>query len=161
MTPASSDGKLVIGGAGNVIFNKAFSGLVDEVALYRQVLSASDIVSHHAATHVPVNTSLPQVTGVASVDSTLTVLPGTWSNGGDPALYKHQWQRCDSDGEQCVDVPGATAAAYELVADDGCSIFQVVETVTNGNGQTASAVSNRTGIVEPCVTATPRTNRFR
>jgi hypothetical protein len=150
VTPASSNGKLVIAGDGNVVFSKPYSGQVDEVAVYRQVLSASDVAAHQAATHVPVNTSLPQVTGVASVGSTLSVLRGTWSNGGDSPIYKHQWQRCDSDGEQCADVPGATTSTYRLVDGDSCSIFQVVESVTNGNGQTASAVSNRTEAVEPC-----------
>ena len=58
-TPASSNGALVIGGNGAGAFTGAYAGRVDEVAVFPQVLSASDIKQHFTAAHVPINTAPP------------------------------------------------------------------------------------------------------
>jgi hypothetical protein len=146
-------GALTVGDDGNGGFARQFSGTIDEVALYRQVLTASDVSGHVSASNAPSNTGLPRVTGIAEVGETLTVHAGTWVNGG---TMTHQWQRCDSVGENCVDLAGTTGPAYDLGAGDACSTLQAVETVTNGSGQTGSAVSNRIGVVEPCGSETEK-----
>ena len=30
----------------------------------------------------------------------------------------YRWQRCDTDGTNCIDIPGATAATYDLTPAD-------------------------------------------
>jgi hypothetical protein len=152
-TPTFGNGDFVVGGNGAGAFTGQFSGKVDEVALYPQVLGASDVFGHFGATHVPVNTSPPAVTddGTPAVGETLTVNPGTWTDAGDPAVYPrgYQWQRCDDTGEICADVAGATGPSHVLSAGDQCSTFQVVETVRNAYG-TGSAMSEPTDPVGTC-----------
>ena len=127
-TPASSSGALVIGGNGAGAFTGAYAGRVDEVAVFPQVLSASDIQQHFTAAHVPINTAPPSIGGTATVGSTLTAQPGTWTDGGT-ATYT--WERCDADGEDCEDITGATGTTYVVDAADACGTLQVAETMTN------------------------------
>jgi len=44
----------------------------------------------------PVNTSEPQISGVAVQGQTLTGTTGTWSN--NPTSFAFQWRRCPKDG---------------------------------------------------------------
>ena len=59
----------------------------------------------------PVNTSPPAVTGTPEDGGTLTASPGTWT-GTTPIDYSYQWQRCDENGDNCADIPGATGDTY-------------------------------------------------
>jgi len=80
----------------------------------------------------PVNTVLPNVTGVAIVGDILTTDDGTWTNS--PTSYAYQWKR----GATNI---GTNANTYTLVnADAGQSITCVV-TATNAGGSTP-ATSN-------------------
>ena len=54
----------------------------------------------------PANATPPSVSGDPSDGGTLTVDPGTWT--GTPPDLEYQWQRCDADGTDCVDISGAT-----------------------------------------------------
>jgi hypothetical protein len=70
---------------------------------------------------------------------TLTTSQG--ANGGDfsgwffnvaAASVSYQWQRCDENGDNCNDIPGATNSSYKVqAADDGLTIRVIV---TGGNG---------------------------
>src|SRR5207247_10987762 len=64
------------------------------------------------ASQAPANTALPTISGVAQAGQTLTGSTGSWT--GAPTSFAFQWQRCDSAGATCVDVPGATAATCTL-----------------------------------------------
>ena len=80
----------------------------------------------------PVNTVLPNVTGVAIVGDILTTDDGSWT--GSPTSYAYQWKR----GATNI---GTNANTYTLVnADAGQSITCVV-TATNAGGSTP-ATSN-------------------
>jgi hypothetical protein len=142
--PASSRADLVLGG-------DAFSGAIDEAAVYSEVLSDAAVHGHFSAARVPVNTARPTIGGTTAVGSTLTVTAGTWT--GTPGAPTYQWQRCDGAGDVCADVAGATGAAHVLAEGAECSTFQVVETVTNAYGS-VSAVSDITAVVGPCNPAT-------
>ncbi|MEA2309270.1 MAG: large repetitive protein, partial [Thermoleophilaceae bacterium] len=82
----------------------------------------------------------PTVTGIAQQGETLTADPGTWS-GTDPITYTYQWRRCDADGQNCVDIPGATGSTYEPTAADVGSTIVVLVTGTNGLGSSSSQSS--------------------
>ena len=60
-TPTSSNGALVVGGNGAGAFTGAYAGRVDEVAVFPQVLSGSDIQQHFTSAHVPTNTAPPSI----------------------------------------------------------------------------------------------------
>ena len=88
------------------------------------------------------STSPPVVTGKAIANHTLETSPGSWS--GAPTAYSYQWQRCSSTGTGCVDIAGATAAAYKLTSSDGGHIVRSTVRATNVNGQSAFAPSATT-----------------
>jgi hypothetical protein len=93
----------------------------------------------------PVVVTPPSVSGDATVGSTLTADPGTWS---DPdATFTYAWLRCDGSGA-CAAIDGATDTTYVLGSDDvGSSVG--VEVTASGIGGTGTADSNLIGPVVP------------
>ena len=84
-------------------------------------------------TNPPVNVVAPVITGTGTVGSTLTLQTiGSWI-GNTSGSYK--WRR---DG---VDIAGATANTYTLVAADSTHSITAYVTTTNKYGST-SATSN-------------------
>ena len=80
----------------------------------------------------PVNTVLPNVTGVAIVGNILTTDDGSWT--GSPTSYAYQWKR----GATNI---GTNANTYTLVAADAGQSITCVVTATNATGSTP-ATSN-------------------
>ena len=81
----------------------------------RSVVTASNLLgsgtasSNPTATVVPLppaNTAAPAVSGTAKQGQALTTTNGTWSNS--PASYKYAWRDCDSSGNNCTNISGAS-----------------------------------------------------
>ena len=89
----------------------------------------------------PVATTPPSISGTTVDGSTLTADPGSYSGTG-PFDFDYQWQRCDADGTDCVDIPGADESTYDLVSADVGGAIVVVVTATNDAGSD-SATSRR------------------
>lgn len=64
----------------------------------------------------PENTDNPITTGNTTVGNTLTGTKGTWTAKG-PITYSYQWKTCDSDGNACQDIAGATAETLVMTND--------------------------------------------
>jgi hypothetical protein len=97
-----------------------------------------------SASGAPTSTSLPTISGVAQVGQTLTAGTGSWT--GNPTGFAFQWQRCNSSGTGCVDMPGATSGTYVVASADLGATIRVVVTATNGLGS-GSAASPATAVV--------------
>jgi hypothetical protein len=95
----------------------------------------------------PTNDSLPTLSGTPSDGQTLSADQGVWS-GTQDIDYSYQWQRCDGDGQNCTDIPGATDSTYELGQDDVGQTVHVVVTATNTEGS-LPATSATSGVVQP------------
>jgi hypothetical protein len=93
----------------------------------------------------PANTVLPAITGTAKDGQTLTSTTGTWT-GSATITYARQWRQCDSAGNNCIDIQGATQATYLLTGNDAGRRIRVVVTATNSLGS-ASATSTATSTV--------------
>jgi glucose/arabinose dehydrogenase len=93
----------------------------------------------------PSNNTLPTLSGQATVGSTLTVQPGTWS-GTQPITLAYQWRRCDSAGANCANITGATGTTYAVVAGDLGSTLRVRESASNSAGS-AFADSAQSAVV--------------
>jgi 5-hydroxyisourate hydrolase-like protein (transthyretin family) len=93
----------------------------------------------------PAAVDAPTVTGIAQQGQALTEQHGGWTN--EPASYRYQWERCDSAGAHCAPIGGATAQAYTPVAADVGATLVVLETATNGGGESAPAASASTAVV--------------
>jgi RHS repeat-associated protein len=94
----------------------------------------------------PANTTLPTITGTARVGKKLSVSTGTWS-GTLPLTYAYQWQSCNSFGEGCISIAGATSSTYRLTSSDLGGTLDVLVTATNAQGE-ASVSSNAFAVVE-------------
>ena len=92
----------------------------------------------------PTNTVAPTITSenpAVGVGESATT--GTWSN--NPTSYAYQWEDCDSAGENCSAISGATASTYTPVATDAGFTLVVSVTASNagGSGQASSARTSR------------------
>ena len=81
----------------------------------------------------PHDTVVPAITGAVALGQTLTADTGTWT-GTAPVDFTYQWQRCDADGNNCVDIAGRDDDTYTLTVDDQGHTVVVVVTATNDAG---------------------------
>ena len=95
---------------------------------------------------VPQATGAPTVTGTPMEDEILRATGATWTGQGTITKVFF-WQRCNTAGEGCVTIAGATGAAYRLTSSDVNARIRVVETATNTGG-TSQAVSTVTNVVD-------------
>jgi hypothetical protein len=111
----------------------------------------------------PSNTAGPSITGTARDGSTLTTSNGSWS-GTAPFTFTYQWRRCDTSGNACSNITGATSASYTAASADIGSTLRAVVTAANSAGS-ASSTSIQTAVVTalapsnttlPTITGTPR-----
>ena len=117
------------------------------------VTSSQATVTVTAAVEVPVNTSVPTISGTAQEGQTLTVTAGTWT--GSPNSFTRQWMRSGAP------IAGATAATYTLVTADVGSIVTVGETASNVGGPAVTpAVSLPTSTVVAAVVVADSRARY-
>ena len=76
------------------------------------------------------NLTPPTISGTAREGQTLQSSPGTWSFDLDFLEYAYQWERCDTNGANCVDISGATQSSYTLRAADVGSTLRLEVTAT-------------------------------
>jgi CSLREA domain-containing protein len=98
-----------------------------------------------SATQPPTSVTKPTVSGSAVVESVLTADPGSW-NGTQPIGYAYEWRRCDTAGNGCTAIPGATTSQYTLAAADQGATIRVAVTASNTAGA-STAVSDQTSVV--------------
>jgi hypothetical protein len=109
-----------------------------------QVSAPTNLVAPKPVT-VPSVRELPQITGTAMEEETLTASTGLW-DGPQPISVGYQWYRCDANGNGCVPIAGATAQTYQLTAADVGFTIRVTGTATNAGGS-AFATSSQTPVV--------------
>jgi hypothetical protein len=76
--------------------------------------------------------------------------------GSPPPTYSYQWRRCDSGGDNCVNIAGATGQSYAVAEADVDATIRVSVKAVNDAGS-ATATSNQTAVVvgEPTNTSLP------
>ena len=77
--------------------------------------------------------------------------PGGWLFNPAAATVSYQWQRCDSNGDHCKDIKGATGSSYKVVTDDDGQTLRVI--VTGGNGQGGFVSLQPSGTTNPIIPA--------
>lgn len=117
---------------------------------------ASAPIGTAAAVQPPVNTAPPTISDTTpQVGQVLTANVGTWT-GTQPITYTYQWLRCNTGGQQCAAIAGATGQAYTVQPTDLDATLRVRVTATNSRG-TATAQSAQTSrvVAAPVGTAVP------
>jgi hypothetical protein len=99
-----------------------------------------------ASAAVPTNKTLPTITGAAEAGLTLTATRGAWS--GSPTSFSFTWSRCDSSGNACAAIAGATTRLYLVAASDIGHTLRVTVAAHNASG-TGRSTSAPTPIVTP------------
>jgi RHS repeat-associated protein len=95
----------------------------------------------------PLNLSPPEISGEARAGKSLSDHHGEWTN--EPTEYGYQWERCDTNGENCIFPPHSTEQAYELSGADVGHTMRVIETAINPGGESEPAVSDASLVVVP------------
>jgi len=86
----------------------------------------------------PTNVTPPTISGSGTAGSTETASNGTWT--GNPTSYAYQWKLCDTAGNNCSNIAGATSQTYVVQISDTGHDLRVVVTASNAAGS-ASATS--------------------
>ncbi|MGD0454005.1 MAG: hypothetical protein ABSB69_10445 [Solirubrobacteraceae bacterium] len=106
-----------------------------------EALSAPITVSATAVADV----SLPMLSGTTQVAHKLSATTGVWTDAVG-VTYGYQWERCNSKGESCAAISGATESTYTPVSADAGDTDRVKVTATGSSGK-ASATSAASGVV--------------
>jgi Ig domain of plant-specific actin-binding protein len=110
---------------------------------------ATDVVDSKSG---PTNSVRPAVTGTATPGEELRVSRGTWSPA--PTSFGFQWQRCDSAGTDCVNVPGATGATYGVRTADVDHRMRALVTARTSAGRSTVTSSNSSVVADNTTTTT-------
>jgi hypothetical protein len=62
---------------------------------------------------------------------------GSWS-GKQPITFSYQWLRCNSNGDSCIDIAGATKQTYVLAEADVGATMRARVTAKNSDGENAA-----------------------
>ena len=104
-----------------------------------------------AAADPPSDQALPTVAGTPQAGSELTASTGTWT-GTPPIFFAYQWRRCDTGGDNCTEISGATGSTYLVDPADAGSTLRVAVTANNAAGS-STADSAPTAVVTAPPTA--------
>ena len=98
-------------------------------------------------TVAPIQVIAPSINGAGSPQTgqQLSTTNGNWS--GATGSFGYVWQRCDSGGNACVNIGGATASTYVVVSADVGFTLRSIVTASNAAGTTQSSASTATGVV--------------
>jgi hypothetical protein len=99
----------------------------------------------------PTNSVRPTVSGSAVVGETLRVSNGSWSPTA--TSFARQWQQCDTDAANCVNISGATGESYGIRSGDVGHRLRALVTARTSTGQTTIA-SSASGVVASSTTTT-------
>jgi len=99
---------------------------------------------------------LPSISGSTVEGERLTATAGTWT--GSPTSYAYQWEDCNTSGESCSQISGATASSYKLARGDVGHKVRVAVTASNAGGSTRALSAPTTTITED---AGPKTDCFQ
>jgi hypothetical protein len=84
---------------------------------------------------------VPTIQGTVQVAQTIRALPAVWTV--PTRTEKYQWQRCDADGTNCVDIPGAGGQDYKVTVADKSHALAVHEIATSpGRSATAGSAAS-------------------
>jgi hypothetical protein len=87
----------------------------------------------------PSNTVRPAISGDTTPGGTLTTTNGAWSPSA--TSFGYQWQRCDTDGSDCLNVDGATGKSYGIRTADVGHRMRALVTAHTSKGQTTAATA--------------------
>jgi hypothetical protein len=110
-----------------------------------------------ASKNGPKVTARPEISGDTTVGGELSASTGSWTPAA--ASYAYQWQRCDTDGTNCLNVSGANGQSYGVRAVDEGMRMRVLVIARTQSGDRAGAFSVPSGIIESNSPPPPAANK--
>jgi streptogramin lyase/subtilisin family serine protease len=147
--PASP--KSIGSGSSPVAVSQVLGGLKSgQTYYYRLVASSEKGTTYGKMRHFtggkPENTVAPTISPATPYQNVAeTASNGTWLGGA--ASFSYQWQRCNAEGKECVNISGATAQTYTPVEADVGKTLVVKVTNTAPNGAATTVASSPSGKV--------------
>jgi hypothetical protein len=86
---------------------------------------------------VPMNHSLPSITGLLRDGQHLGALVGSWEGTG-PIHYAYQWQLCNRSGEECKGIAEALSSGLPLISSWLGRTLRVAVTASNEAGSSTA-----------------------
>jgi hypothetical protein len=111
----------------------------------RVVVTASNVAGSEKATSAPsagvagvppANVIAPLIVATPVSGIAAVATEGTWT-GTEPITYAFQWKHCNSKGEACTEISGATKDTFTASAGEVGKTLRVVVTATNVAGSVA------------------------
>lgn len=84
----------------------------------------------------PAPTSPPAISGTAVAGQKLATTNGTWSSPTTISAWTYRWARCDAQGANCLEIPGAGSNSYSLTTNDVGHTLRAYVWATNAVGTT-------------------------
>jgi hypothetical protein len=150
----AANGTWDVEGDGAIVFGNGTFLIEEGVDLSHVTVTAATV--EIAGKGPPVSTSAPDVSGQAEVGHVLSSDTGHWT-GARPLSYAYQWQRCDSEGEGCADIEGATEESYDPTTEDVGSTLRVTVKATNSEGSATAESASSSIVGYPPVNTAPPT----
>jgi PKD repeat protein len=85
----------------------------------------------------PAAVEAPVIEGTAQVADRVFAGNGQWS-GSRPLSYYYQWERCNTAGEGCSTIEGASKPSYTISSEDASSTLRVKVSVKNSLASAAA-----------------------
>lgn len=77
--------------------------------------------------------TLPTVSGSPTQGATLTSTHGIYTTPDGSTSITYQWQDCNTSGNNCSNISGATTSTYTLTSNDVDDVVRVMVTATSGD----------------------------
>jgi len=103
----------------------------------------------------PTSSSPPIISGQPFVGQTLTTSNGSWS--GSSLTYGYEWDDCDSSGNNCIQIVGASSSSYALTGNDVGHTLRSVVTATNSSGSGSASSAPTAAVTAPAPAAPSNT----
>ena len=131
-----------IGGASSASYTTTTNDLGHTIYVELSATNGTGTTSVDANTLGSVGVPQPllddgSISGTPQVGATLTLINGSSWAGDTPITWSYVWKRCDSAGNGCAGITGATSQTYTLTSDDQGHVVQGVVSGSNvwgGNG---------------------------
>jgi hypothetical protein len=96
----------------------------------------------------PVNTQPPWPRGVMLVGQEIVAEPGAWI-GRQPIVFAYRWLRCNAQGGECAEIPGATSRRLRLTGSDVGRKVRFLVTARNAVGSATMTSTESAVVTEP------------
>lgn len=130
MRPIASSRRLLLA----VALAAVAVGCVAEIVGSARAAGAASAAEYQYGAPAPM--AAPAISGSAVTGQKLATTNGTWSSPTTISSWTYRWARCDGQGANCLEIPGADSNTYTLTTTDVGHTLRAYVWATNAVGTT-------------------------